>query len=210
MVINIVTIFPEFYTSFLNTSLIKKSINKGVITFNIVDLKKFGEGEYKKVDDSPYGGGPGMVLKVDVVKKALDIIKDKGKIIALTPKGDTYTQKQAIQLSKFKAITILNGRYEGFDERIFDYVDYKVSIGDFITMGGEAPSLSIIESFVRLVPNVVGNIISTKNESFSEGKNKKHPVYTKPEEFEGKKVPKVLLSGNHLEIEKWRINNQKI
>lgn len=204
MVINIVTIFPEFYESFLNTSLIKKSLDKGVLKFNIVDLKKFGEGEYRKVDDTPYGGGPGMVLKVDVIKRALESIKEKGAVIALTPKGETHTQEKAVSFSKLNTITILNGRYEGFDERVFEYVNYKISIGNFVTMGGESPSLSLIESIVRLVPGVVGKIESTENESFSEGTNRKHAVYTKPEEFEGKKVPEILLSGNHAEIEKWK------
>ncbi|NCT55376.1 tRNA (guanosine(37)-N1)-methyltransferase TrmD [bacterium] len=209
MLINIVTAFPEFYDSFINTSLVKKAINNNIIEFNIVDLKLFGVGRFPRIDDTQYGGGAGMVIKVDVVKKALDSLKNKGKVIALTAKGDLYSQKTAILISKSSSVTILNGRYEGFDERVFKYVDYKISIGEFITMGGEAPSLCLIESAIRLIPGVLGKLESTEKESYGKNVLSKHPVYTKPALYDSTEVPKVLTEGNHKEIEDWRKANSR-
>lgn len=208
MVFNLITAFPNFYSSFLSTSLVSKAISQNNLKFNIVDLKDFGIGKYKKVDDTPYGGGSGMVIRVDVVASALDSIENPGKIIALSPKGIPYKQDNALQLSKTdKPITLISGRYEGFDQRIFELVDKTFYIGEFITLGGEAPSLCIIESIIRLKKGVIGNLESTKEESFSKKFYKEYPIYTKPIEFNGKVVPKVLTSGNHAKIEAWRRKN---
>lgn len=209
MRINLITAFPEFYTSFLNTSLVKKSTDNKLINFSIIDLKNFGIGKFPKIDDTQYGGGNGMVIRVDVVKKALDSIADKGVVIALTAKGDTYNQKMATNLSETKTLTILNGRYEGFDERVFNYVHKKISIGNFITLGGESPSLCLIESVIRLVPGVLGKIESTELESHGAQYKTKHPVFTKPKVFDSLEVPEVLVKGNHEKIKEWRLKNSK-
>jgi len=146
-----------------------------------------------------------MVLRVDVLKNALDSIKEKGIVIAMTPKGLELNQKICKEFSSSNNIfTILCGRYEGFDYRIFDYVDYKISIGNFVTMGGEVPSMCLIEAISRLKKGVIGNLESTVNESYSENMDKEYPNYTKPSDFKGKKVPDVLLSGNHEAIKKYR------
>lgn len=205
MVINIISIFPEFYDSFLKTSLVKKAISKGVIKINLIDLKDFGVGKYNKVDAPNYSGGPGMVLKPEVVVNALESVVNKNAHnIAITPKGKIFNQDKAKDLSKVEEITIVCGRYEGFDERIFSFVDEKISLGEFITMGGEAPSLCIIESIIRLIPNVIGNIESVKNESHAKKGVLEEPIYTRPEEFRGLKVPEVLLSGDHKKITEWK------
>lgn len=211
MVFNLVTAFPHFYKSFLQTSLIKKAIDKKCISFNIVDLKSFGVGKYKKIDDTPYGGGNGMVIRVDVVDRALSSISNKGTVILMCPTGTQFTQKQASKLVKNATIiTIISGRFEGFDKRIYSLVDNVVSVGPYITMGGEAPSLILIESISRLVPGVIGNIKSTIEESHSLKYKKEYPLYTKPKKYNNNIVPSILLSGNHKEIEKWRFKNSKI
>lgn len=204
MVFNLVTAFPDFYESFFKTSLIKKAIDKNLLTFNLVDLKDFGLGKFKKIDDTPYGGGPGMLIRVDVVDKALNSIKNKGKTVLLSPSGVTYKQEKAKQFSNLENITLVCGRYEGFDYRVTNLVDEIISIGDFITMGGEAPSLIIIESIVRLKKGVIGDIESTIEESFSDKYKIEPPLFTRPEIYQGVEVPKVLLSGNHKEIENWK------
>jgi len=209
MKINIITPFPEFYDSFLKTSLIKKAIDNRVVEFNIIDLKKFGIGKYNKIDDKPYGGGVGMIIRVDVIEKAIESISSKGIKIALTPSGKVFNQKYAKELSIEKEITIISGRYEGFDERVYKLVDKKISIGEFITMGGEAPSLCIIEATVRLIPGVLGKIESTIEESFSTNIIKEYPQYTRPEKYKKLAVPKVLLSGNHKNIQEWRKSKSK-
>lgn len=204
---NIITAFPELYENFISTSLIKKASDKKLIEFNIIDLKNFGIGSYNKIDDTIYGGGAGMLIRVDVMKRALDSIEDKGTVIALTPTGSEFNQKSAHSLCSEKSITVLCGRYEGFDERIYDYVNKKISVGKYITMGGEIPSMIIIEAVSRLIPGVLGNTDSTKQESHTNKIIKEYPNYTKPKIFEGKKVPEILMSGNHDQIRNWREKN---
>jgi len=201
---NIITIFPEIFDSFIKTSLIGKAVEKNSISLNIVDLKSFGIGNYKQLDDKPYGGGPGMILRVDVLDSAIKSIKNPGKVVVLSPKGNTFNQKKAAELSKEQNITLVCGRYEGFDQRILEIADEVISIGNFVTMGGEIPSQVIIEATARLVPGVIGDICSTEEESFSNRKIIEHPIYTKPEVYKGKAVPKVLLSGDHGKIAKWK------
>lgn len=201
---NIVTAFPELFDCFINTSLVKKGITNNVINVNLVDLKEFGIGKYKKMDSPPYGGGPGMVLRVDVVDKAVKSLKNPGTLVALSPKGKTFNQKTAVKLSTEKNITLLCGRYEGFDQRILDMCDMVISIGNYVTMGGEIPAQVIIESTSRLVPGVLGDLESTEQESFSDYSKKEYPIYTKPETYNKKSVPKVLLSGNHKLIKDWK------
>lgn len=209
MTYNIITIFPEIFESFIKTSLIGKAVENKTISFNIVDLKKFGLGNYHQLDDKPYGGGPGMILRVDVVDSAIKSINNPGKVIVLSPKGKTYNQQKAKEISNEKNITLLCGRYEGFDQRILDMADDIISIGNFVTMGGEIPAQIIVESTARLVEGVIGDIDSTKEESFSSGSRREHPIYTKPENYNGKSVPKVLLSGNHKEIADWKEKHSK-
>ena len=205
MQFNLITAFPHFYNSFLETSLIKKAYENDILNFKIVDLKEFGIGKYKKIDDIPFGGGIGMVIRVDVIKRALESIEDTGYIIALSPSENLFTQEKASELSKkHSIITLLCGRYEGFDERVFNYVHETISIGQYITMGGETPSLVLIESISRLVPNVLGKKESTEEESYTGNIFKEYPKYTKPVEFEGETVPEVLRSGNHKAILKWK------
>ena len=169
------------------------------------DLRKYASDKHKTVDGRPYGGGVGMIMKVDVVAKALKALKKKkkDKIILVTPQGKTFNQKMAKRLAKLDRLIILSGRYEGYDERIRELVDEEISIGDFVMTGGEVPSMVIVDTVARLVPGVVGKAQSLVDESFSENLLE-YPQYTRPENFQGRRVPKVLLSGNHAAIEKWR------
>jgi len=204
----ILTLFPQAFESYLKVSLLARALSKKFIKIKLVDLRQFGEGPHKVVDLRPYGGGAGMVLRVDIMDKALTGLKGKkGKkgqaIILLTPQGKKFDQKTALKLSKLKTLIMICGRYEGFDERIRDLVDMEISIGDFVLTGGEIPALAVLDTVARLVPGVVGKEQSLVNESFSEGLLE-YPQYTRPEVYKGKRVPKVLLSGNHAKVEEWR------
>lgn len=208
MKITILTLFPEMFSGFLTESIVGRAVKNKVIEIETIDLRKWGIGSHKAVDDTPYGGGVGMVLRVDVVGKAIEEIKKKSKgktkVILLTPQGEMYTQKIARKLVAEKANLILVcGHYEGFDERIRDYVDIEISIGDYILTGGEIAAAVISDSIVRLLPGALGKEESHQNESF-ESVTLEHPHYTRPEVYQGKKVPEVLKSGNHAEISKWR------
>ena len=219
MKFNIITIFPKLFDSFLEESLIKKSIDKKLINFNIVNLRDFTIDKHKTVDDTPYGGGAGMVIKIEPVYKAIKKIQGrkkkspKRKIILLTPAGKQFNQKMAKEFSKLDEITFVCGRYEGIDSRVDNFIDEKISIGPYVLNGGEVAAQAIIEATFRLIPGVVGNIESIKEETFSFEKNGKlvteeYPSYTRPEIFavRGKKykVPKILLSGDHKKIKEWR------
>jgi len=217
MRINILTLFPEFFTSPLKTSMMLKAQKIKAVDFKIYSLRDFGLGIRKQVDDRPYGGGAGMVLRVDVAAKAITQIRSddpKTKIFLLTPKGGVFSQKKAFKWqSKYRSITFVCGHYEGFDERIRSLVDGEVSIGNYILTGGEPAALVIADAIVRLIPGVLGDDESPKEESFSLAiQNSKlkiqnlleYPHYTRPEKFKNQSVPKVLLSGNHAEIKKWR------
>lgn len=204
----IISLFPESFESYLNVSLLKRAQAKEFITIDLVNLRDFGQGAHKVVDLPPYGGGAGMVMRVDIMDKALKSLKlKKGKkdqaIILMTPQGKTFNQKIARDLSKYKTIVLICGRYEGFDERIRDLVDMEISLGDFVLTGGEVPALAILDTVARLVPGVVGKSESLREESFSESLLE-YPQYTRPEVYKGKRVPKVLLSGNHAKISEWR------
>ena len=204
----ILTLFPEAFESYFNISLLKRAVAKKIIKIELVNLRDFGEGPHKVVDLPPYGGGAGMVLRVDIMAKALRALKSKfkiqnSKIILLTPQGQKFNQKIANKLADYKTLVLICGRYEGFDERIRSMVDMEICIGDFVLTGGEIPALAVLDTVARLVPGVVGKSESLVQESFSDGLLE-YPQYTRPENFKGKKVPKVLLSGNHAKIAAWR------
>ncbi len=213
MKISIITLFPEVFDPILNSSILKRAQQKGKVTFELINLRKSGEGKHKVVDDRPYGGGAGMILRADILTKALSsIINHKSLIILMSASGKPYKQKKARELSKLDHLVIICGHYEGVDQRFIDkYVDEEISIGDYVLTGGEIPAMVIADSVVRLIPGVLEKPEATENDSFSnytldakrytllEG-----PHYTRPEIFERKKVPKILLSGNHAEISKWR------
>lgn len=207
MKISIITLFPEVFGPILNTSILKRAQQKGKVTFELINLREFGEGKHKVVDDRPYGGGAGMVLKADILAKALKKLKVKSakcKVILTSASGNPYKQKKAKELSKLDCLIIICGHYEGVDQRFIDqYVDEEISTGDFVLTGGEIPAMVIVDSIVRLLPGVLEKPESIQNESFTENLLE-GPQYTRPENFEGKSVPEILLSGNHKEIEKWR------
>ncbi|OGE74020.1 MAG: tRNA (guanosine(37)-N1)-methyltransferase TrmD [Candidatus Doudnabacteria bacterium RIFCSPHIGHO2_02_FULL_42_25] len=208
----ILTLFPEAFESYLNVSLLKRALAKKFIKIELKNLRDFGVGAHKVVDLRPYGGGAGMVLRVDIIDRALRAIKakqkgKKSKVILLTPQGKVFNQKLAKQLSKVDTLILVCGRYEGFDERIRDLVDYEISIGDYVLTGGEIPALAVLDTVARLVPGVVGKAESLVSESFSESAGRRileYPQYTRPENYKGKRVPKVLLTGNHAKINEWR------
>ena len=203
MKISIITLFPEVFDSILNTSILKRAQQKGKVIFKLINLRDFGEGKHKRVDDRPYGGGAGMVLRADILAAALSSLK-KGRAVLTSASGKPYNQTKARELSKLDHIIVICGHYEGVDQRFIDkYVDAEISIGDFVLTGGEIPAMVIVDSVTRLIPGVLEKPEATINESFTENLLE-GPQYTRPEEFEGSKVPEVLLSGNHAEIEKWR------
>lgn len=191
-----------------NESLILRAQKRGLINLKIHNLRDWAKGKHRQVDDSPYGGGAGMVIKVDVLDRALSTLKSKiqkpkSKIILLTPQGKKFNQQTAKKLAKYKHLILIAGHYEGFDERIRKLVDEEISIGDYVLTGGELPAMVITDAIVRLLPGVVGKNESIKNESF-ENNLLDYPVYTKPEIFKGQRVPKILLSGDHKKIAEWR------
>lgn len=208
MKFSVITLFPEAFEGYLSVSILKRAIDKGVIEVEFINLRDFGLGQRKQVDDAPYGGGPGMILKVDVVAKAIEKAKasnPKSKTILLTPQGIIYNQKIAQGLSKEgNNYILICGHYEGFDERIRALVDMELSLGQYVLTGGEIAAMAIIDSVSRLLPGTLGKDESSKKESFSEGDSIEYPQYTRPEKWREERVPPVLLSGNHNEIEKWR------
>lgn len=210
--ISVLTLFPNFILDYSKFGIIQRAIKNKLIEIKAVNLRDFGLDERQTVDDRPYGGGAGMVLRPDVVYKAITAWKKKQKnkktrVILMSPQGKVFSQKVAQGLTKYDSILFVCGRYEGFDERILKFVDEEISIGDYVLMGGELPALVITETLLRLIPGVVGKYESTENESFSENLLE-YPQYTKPEiwKVEGKNlsVPKVLLSGNHGKVSEWR------
>jgi tRNA (guanine37-N1)-methyltransferase len=208
MKFTILTLFPEAFTSYFNISLIKRALQKKLIKIKLVNFRDYTLDSHKTVDGRPYGGGAGMVIRVDVVARALKKLKMKKKtskqgIVLLTPQGKKFDQKLAKKLSKFKHVAMICGRYEGFDERIRSLVDMEISLGDFVLTGGEIPAMAVLDATARLVPGVVGKSESLTEESFSEDLLE-YPHYTRPEVFDAKKVPKVLLSGDHAKIREWR------
>ncbi|HXI09373.1 MAG TPA: tRNA (guanosine(37)-N1)-methyltransferase TrmD [Thermodesulfobacteriota bacterium] len=203
---DILTLFPEFFTSPLEQSLLGKAIAKGVLTVSTRNLRDFTTDKHRTTDDSPYGGGHGMVMKVEPVVAAIEALRAEGpagRVILTTPQGVPLTQSLARELSGEERLIIVCGRYEGVDERIRAFVDTEISLGDFVLTGGEVAALALVDSVGRLVPGVLGEPGSVEHDSFSDGLLE-YPQYTRPEDFRGLKVPEVLLSGNHAEIERWR------
>jgi tRNA (guanine37-N1)-methyltransferase len=234
MTFDIITLFPEMFSP-LKVSILKRAEEKGLISIKLHNLRDYATDKHKSVDDTPYGGGKGMVLKVDVMDKAITAVitspssvipakagilrsrigvrDDKTRVILMTPQGRRFNQDKARELVKYDNIVLICGHYEGFDERIRDLVDEEISIGDFVLTGGEIPAMATTDAVARLVPGVLSDT-SAESESFMEKDEENNylleaPQYTRPEEYQGNKVPDVLLSGNHAEIAKWRANQQK-
>lgn len=194
-----------------NQSMLWKAQDRKIVEFEIIDLRPFGLGPRHQVDDTPYGGGDGMLLKPEPIFAAVEDAKTRNphaKVVLMTPKGRIWDQARAAELANVEQDYIfICPHYEGYDERIVTLVDYQISIGKFILTGGEIPAMAVIDSIVRLIPGVLGGETSAEIESFSDGDNYEYPQYTRPEEFRGMKVPNILLSGNHGEIAKWRAKN---
>ncbi len=204
MIIDIITIFPEMFTGIINSSIIKRTIDKNLLTINVHDFREYTLNKHKKVDDTIYGGGAGMLIQCQPIidnLKAINNYQNAYKIIT-SAQGNTFNQNKAKQLSEFEHIIIICGHYEGIDNRVLNYVDEEISIGDYILTGGEIPALTIIDSVIRLLPNAITDM-SIEDESFESGLLE-YPQYTKPYEYDGYKVPDVLISGNHEEIRKYR------
>ena len=202
MKFTILTIFPEIFEGFLKTSLLGKAIKEGKIEIELVNIRNFTRDKHRKVDDTPYGGGSGMVMMVEPIVLALESIPQGYKIL-LTPRGELLNQNKLYQLKRHEHIILICGRYEGIDERITHFIDEEISIGDYVLSGGEIPAMVIIEGVSRLLPGILGNENSISEESFCEGLLE-YPQYTRPRVFRGLSVPKVLLSGNHKKIREWR------
>ena len=211
MKFTVITLFPEMFDKVFNTSMLWKAQEKSLAKFEFINLRDFGIGSRHQVDDSPYGGGDGMLMRVEPIFSAVEFAKKSNpnaKVVLMTPKGQLWKQALAQNLADSNDDFIfICPHYEGYDERILSIVDYQLSIGQFILTGGELPSMVIIDSIVRLIPGVLGGETSAEIESFSDGETLEYPQYTRPEEFRGMKVPEVLLSGNHGEIKKWRDSN---
>ncbi len=231
MKITVVTLFPVMIQNFVSESIVKRAVEKGFVEIEIINLRDFANSSYGSVDDRPYGGGAGMVMRVDCIKDALNSLPNKGHVLLTSAKGTTYSQSKAKELSKLESITIIAGHYEGVDERVLEFVDEEISIGDFVMTGGEIASAAIIDSIVRLIPGVLKKDEATEIESFYEVsigelmsvvaqdeelvrlkesgvktiQLLEYPQYTRPEVYDGKKVPEILLSGNHAEINKWQM-----
>lgn len=203
MKFDILTLFPEMFEN-LKQSIIGRAIEKNIININLINIRDFSKDKHKKVDDTPYGGGAGMVMKPDVVYSSYNSIKDKNaRVIYMSPQGKTLNQEKVEELSKEEHLVILCGHYEGIDQRVLDkIVDEEISIGDYVLTGGELPAMVLIDSVSRYVEGVLKED-SIKEESFSNGLLE-YPQYTRPEVFEGEKVPEILLSGHHENISKWR------
>lgn len=203
MRIDVLTLFPEMVNPFITNSIIKRAIENKKVEINVINIRDFSKNKHKQVDDTPYGGGPGMVLMCEPIFDAVESVKKEDSIVIMTsPKGKKYNQKFALDLSKEKHLIILCGHYEGFDERIKSIVDIEISIGNYILTGGEIPACAIIDSTVRLLDGVI-NKESLVSETFT-GDLVDYPVYTKPRVFRGMEVPEVLLSGDHKKIEEYR------
>jgi tRNA (guanine37-N1)-methyltransferase len=215
--VEILTIFPEIFENFLRVSLVGKAVQKGVLNPVVTNIRDFSSPPHHKVDDTPYGGGAGMVMLVEPLVKCVEAAKERApraRVILFSPSGPRLTQKKVVELSTLDSLILVCGRYEGIDQRVVDLVvDEEISIGDYVMMGGEVPAMALIEACLRLRPDALHNSESVKHESFSEnlagGTLVEAPQYTRPEEFRGAEVPAVLLSGNHKHIEEWRLTQAK-
>ncbi len=203
----LLTLFPEFFDSPLSCSIPKRAIAAGIVSVETIQIRDFATGKHHQVDDAPYGGGPGMLMKPEPVVAAIRAARAQQPdthVVMLTPSGTRFTQAKALAFTEKPGITLLCGRYEGFDERICDYVDEQISLGDYVLSGGEPAALCVLDAVIRLLPGVLGSPESAVLDSFTEDGILDWPHYTRPEVFEGKRVPDVLLSGNHARIERWR------
>ncbi len=212
MQFDLITIFPEIFNSYINVSILKRAQKKKLIAVKIHNLRDFTADKHRTVDDRPYGGGPGMVMKIEPLYKCLKAIKRKknSKVFLMSPKGRLFAQTTAKQFTKLDQVIFICGHYEGVDERIKKFIDGEISTGQYVLTGGELPALTIIDAVTRLLPGVLGHADSPKDETFSKNlKYREYPHYTRPENFKGQKVPEILLQGNHDNIKEWRENNSK-
>lgn len=211
----VVTLFPDMFTGVFESSMMWKAQKDGIVQLETIDLREFGMGPRRQVDDTPYGGGDGMLLMIEPLWNAVIAAKERdpaARVLLMTPRGQRWRQSLAQEHSESDhGYIFICGRYEGYDERILELVDEQVSVGDYVLTGGELPAMTIIDSIVRLIPGVLGGAESTSIESFADGETLEFPQYTRPEEFKGRRVPDVLLSGHHGEIAQWRrANSQKL
>lgn len=204
MKISILTLFPEMFDVF-NYSIVGRAREKGIVSIDTYNIRDFSSNKHKKVDDYPYGGGAGMVMSAQPIVDCINHVKlgNKGKVIFLGPRGKTFNQEIAKSLSQEKNLIFLCGHYEGIDERVYHCIDEEISLGDFVLTGGEMACIPVVDSILRMIPGVLSKNESFEEESFYNGLLE-YPQYTRPEEFQGKKVPEVLLSGHHENIRKWR------
>jgi tRNA (guanine37-N1)-methyltransferase len=212
MTINIVTLFPEYFDSNFNASILKRALAADLLHINIVHIRDFATDKHRTTDDRPYGGGPGMVMKVEPIQKALESLKVTGtsKTLLTSAKGSLFTQQRAEEFSKLDTVTIICGHYEGVDERVAqNLIDEEIRIGDYVLTGGEPAASVIIDAVTRLLPGVLGNDASNKDESHSTPGTLGYPQYTRPETYNGWSVPSVLLDGNHADIKAWREQNRQ-
>lgn len=205
MRIDIITVFPQMVEAVCNYSILKRAQEKGIVEFHFINPRIFTTDKHKTVDDAPYGGGAGMVMKAEPLMKAIESIPGKNKhIILLSPQGEQFNQEKAKQLSEYSHLVFVCGHYEGIDERIKKKISFsEISIGDYVVSGGELPALVLVDSIVRIIPEVLGNKESYQQDSFYEG-ILDYPHYTRPQRWRGLRVPKVLISGNHQKISLWR------
>lgn len=205
MIISILTLFPHMFHGPFNESIIKRASDKHLITINLINIRAFATDSYKSVDDHPYGGGHGMIMRVDIIDKALQSIKNPTHIILLDPRGKTYTQKKTQELSRIGHLVLICGHYEGIDERVRTLVDEEISIGNYVLTGGEIPAMVLIDSTVRLIPGVLPKDTAAREESFSlKPDYLEYPQYTRPATYKNMSVPDTLLSGNHKKIASWK------
>ncbi len=216
MRIDIITLFPAMFDGVLSDSILKRAADKELCSYHVHDLRTYTAYSHNQVDDRPFGGGPGMLIMPDPVFRAVEAIEAMSEIpsrrIILAPAGETYTQGRASEFSGEKRLMLLCGRYEGFDQRIIDGLEFEeVSIGDYVISGGELAAMVIIESAVRLIPGVLGNAESAEKDSFSDESNEiiEYPQYTRPSEYRGMKVPDILLSGDHAKVAEWRARHSR-
>lgn len=217
MIFHILTLFPEMFTSVFDESILKRAQEKGLIQIKLYNLRDYSTDKHRRVDDAPYGGGAGMLMTCQPLFEAIESIRkfkvksSKYKVLYLSPRGKTFTQKKAEKYAeKLEEVILICGHYEGIDQRVIDaLVDEELSIGEYVLTGGEIPAMVFVDTVSRLIPEVLGKDESSQEESFSAKLNRKkeYPHYTRPAEFRGMKVPQVLLDGNHAEIEKWRMGN---
>lgn len=216
MKLTVLTLFPQIFLGWRESGVIGKALSNKVIDLSCVDIRSFSKDTHYHMDAPPFGGGPGMVMQVEPLVEALEFVKEKrgeGRVILMSPKGTVWTQEKAHILKEkwqhlFKHLILICGRYEGIDERLAYWIDEEISVGDYIVCGGELPAMMLMESVMRLVPSVLGNEDSFKQESFTEGLLEA-PVYTKPRNFRGHCVPEILLTGHHRRIEEWREEKAK-